>query len=146
MSHFFYFIGLLIFLLNFNLITNFFHYLKIKEWFKSFQKVTNKFPTNKDFKKGEFNKFKNYNGVVALNFLWFFFGVITLNWKIFFIGLILNITIDLITRLIGEFKFLSKILSLIKFIIINLIIFTIVMNHFHWNVDLYNLLITFIRK
>jgi hypothetical protein len=139
MSHFFYFFGLLIFLMNLRLITRFFNFLKLKEWSNSFQKITKKLPTIKDFRKGDFDKFKKYDALITLNLFWLFLGLITENWKIFGILLIYHILTEFIINIIGEFKIISKFLSLKKFIILTVLVFVLVMNHFHWQQNLYNL-------
>jgi hypothetical protein len=51
---FFYFFGLIVFILDLNLLFEFFEYIKLKEWAESFKKVTKKEPIEKDFKKGNF--------------------------------------------------------------------------------------------
>jgi hypothetical protein len=141
MGHAFYFFGLIVFLTNLNFLYKFFDYMKIREWFISFQKITKKFPTDKDFKKGDYEKYKKFNGVEALNFLWIFFGVLTQSWKIFLLLISFNITISLIINIIGQFRLISKITLFIKFIVISLSIIILTINHFHLHLDLFSLLL-----
>jgi hypothetical protein len=118
MGHIFYFFGLILFLSNLNLISNFFTYIKIKEWFESFKKVTKKEPQNSDFKRGEHRIFNNLNGLFLVNFFWIFFGLLTNSWKLFAVLLVINLIINLICKLVGEFRLFSKIIQFIKVILI----------------------------
>lgn len=140
MGHIFYFFGLIIFMSNLNLLLEYFDYIKIKEWSKSFEKVTKKPPLEKEFKKGDLVKYRKYNGILALNFLWLFLGIITASWKIFLILLILNFFTNLICKLIGEFRIFSVFLNFTKNILIVFSILILCVNHFHLHLDLYNLL------
>ena len=140
MGHLFYFIGLLIFLSNITFLMNFFDYIKTKEWFLSFYKVTKKFPLDKDFKRGDYNKFKKMNGIIGLNFIWMFFGLITNSWKIFIVLLLFNLTVDISVRIIGEFKLVSKFFLLLRIIITSVLIMVLTMNHFHLHLDLFGIL------
>jgi len=144
MGHLYYFLGLIVLLANFNFLVEFFNYLKIKEWFKSFEKVTKKIPNDKDFKKGDLEKFKKFNGVVGLNFLWLFFGVMSGSWKIFLLILSFNLIIDFLIHSIGEFKMFSKIINFIRTSITTISILILCLNHFHLHLDLYKLLTTFL--
>ena len=144
-GHFFYFCGLKVFLSNLNFIYHFFDYIRVKEWSISFQKVTKRFPSDKDFKRGDFEKFKKYSGVVALNFFWLFFGILSSSWKIYLVLLSLHLFINLIIRAIGEFKMFSKYLLLIKILIINLSILVLTINHFHLHLNLFQILLNIFR-
>lgn len=146
MADIYYFFGLIIFLLNINIITNFFGYIKIKEWFKSYQKITKKTPSTDKFKKGELDKLKNYSSLMNLNFVWLFFGLITTNWKFLILTLTLNSVLGLVTHFIGEFRTISKILSLLNLILICSVILVTSMNHFHYQKDLFNILTSCLPK
>lgn len=138
MSHVFYFVGLIIFLMNLNFLMNFMDFLKIKEWFESFQRVTKKIPTSKDFKKGELDKLKKYNASISLNLVWIFIGLISSNWEMFTILLIIHLIFEWMIKLIGEFKTISKFLFFLRLSISTILIFVLVMNHFHWNLNLFH--------
>jgi hypothetical protein len=140
MGHIFYFFGLILFLTNLSFLYQYFDYIKIREWFISFQKVTKKIPTVEDFKRGEFEKYKKFNGVEGLNFLWIFFGILTQSWKFFLLLIFFNIAISLVINFIGQFRPISKFINFIKFIIISLSILLLTINHFHLHLDLYSLL------
>lgn len=142
MGHFFYFCGLIIFLTNLNFIYQFFDYIRIREWFVSFEKITKKFPSDKDFKRGDFEKYKKFNGVEGINFLWIFFGILTQSWKFFLLLLGFNILISILVNLIGQFKTISKFILFTKFIVISLSILLLVINHFHLHMDLFNSLLS----
>lgn len=143
LGHIFYFFGLLIFLINIQSIPKLFEYIKIREWFKSYKKVTKKIPTDKDFKKGEFDKYNNYNGIISLNFFWLFLGILSNSWKIFLIVLLISILIDSIVYVVGEFNTLSKLLSVMKIIFITSSVIVLTINHFHLHLDLFSLLVGF---
>jgi hypothetical protein len=140
LGHFFYFCGLIIFLVNIHFIYEIFDYIRIKEWFFSFKKVTNKIPTDKDFKRGDLEKYKNLNGVVSTNLLWLFFGILSGNWKIFLLILSISLIVDGFVYLIGQFKLISKLIFLLKTILISASILILTINHFHLHMDLYQLL------
>jgi hypothetical protein len=146
MGHLYYFFGLVVFLTNLSFLMEFFNYLKIKEWHKSFEKVTKKIPNDKDFKKGDLEKFKKFNGVIGINFLWIFFGIMSESWKIFLLILSFNLIINLLTHIIGEFKMFSKIINFIKIIVISATILILCLNHFHLHLDLFKLLGDFLSR
>jgi hypothetical protein len=141
MSHIFYFVGLLIFLMNFFYLFDYFEFIRIKEWLWSYKKVTLKDPSESDFKRGDAEKYRKFNGIIILNFLWIFFGLLTGSWKFFGIILILNLIVNLIQRLIGSFRFISKILQFLIFNITCGMEILLVINHFHLHLDLFSLLV-----
>jgi hypothetical protein len=145
MGHLFYFFGLIVFLTNINFLLEVFEYLRIKEWFNSFEKVTKKKPTVKDFKKGDLENYKKFNSVLAINSFWLFFGILSSSWKIFILLLIFNFLNGVLIKIIGEFRLISKILFLMKAIIITLSILILTINHFHLHLDLFGLLFRVFR-
>lgn len=140
LGHLFYFIGLIVFLVNIQFLYELFDYIRIKEWFVSFKKITNKTPTSKDFKKGDLDKFKKLSGVIGLNFFWIFFGILSSNWKIFLAILIISSLMDLLIHTIGQFKSISKLILIFKTLATTLSILILTINHFHLHLDLFELL------
>jgi hypothetical protein len=143
LGHLFYFIGLIVFLVNIQFLYELFDYIRIKEWFVSFKKITNKTPTSKDFKKGDLDKFKKLSGVIGLNFFWIFFGILSSNWKIFLAILIISSLMDLLIHTIGQFKSISKLILIFKTLVTTLSILILTINHFHLHLDLFELLCRF---
>jgi hypothetical protein len=141
-GHFYYFIGLLIFLTNINFIYEIFNFLRIREWLISYQKITNRNPSDKDFRKGDLQKYKKLGGVVNLNLLWLFFGLLSASWKIFMIILLFSYLLDFLIYMIGQFKNLSKLIFLLKIVTITILIFILAINHFHLHLDLFRLLLS----
>jgi hypothetical protein len=144
MGDIFYFFGLILFLSNLNLISNFFTYIRIKQWFLSFKKITKKEPKNSDFKRGEQKIFNNMNGLFLSNFFWIFFGLLTNSWKIFTILLIISLIINLTCKLIGEFTLFSKVVQFLKLVLIAASISILTINHFHLHSDLFRLFFPFL--
>jgi hypothetical protein len=143
LGHLFYFIGLIVFLVNIQFLYDLFDYIRIKEWSVSFKKITNKTPTDKDFKRGDLEKYKKLSGVIGLNFFWVFFGILSSNWKIFLIILVTSSLIDFLIHTIGQFKTLSKLIFIFKMTLITLSILILTINHFHLHLDLFELLCRF---
>jgi len=124
---------------------NFLDFLKIKEWSESFQRVTKKIPSSKDYKKGELDKLKKFNAAISLNLTWIFIGLISSNWEIFSILLLIHLIFESIIKFIGEYKIISKFVFFMRLFIMTGSIFILVMNHFHWNLNLFQLFLGFIR-
>jgi hypothetical protein len=141
LGHLFYFIGLFIYLIDILIITRYFKFLKIKEWVFTFNKVTSKQPLKSEFKDKEFDMFFTYNTSTLFTFLWIFFGLLTKSWPIFSILLIMNISINYITQLIGQFSMISKIIQFIKMFIVTLSVGLLVINHFHLHLDLWKFIL-----
>jgi hypothetical protein len=139
-GHTFYFCGLIVFLANLSFLFNFFEYLKIKEWYVSFEKITKSIPTKKEFRQGDYDKFRKFNGVFALNFLWFFFGIVGQNWKIFMLLIFIHLFTQTLSKLIGQFLMFIKFFQFMIQIIISSTILLLCINHFHLHLDLFELL------
>ena len=137
---FFYFFGLIVFILDLNLLFEFFEYIKLKEWVESFKKVTKKEPIEKDFKKGNYDRFRKYTGIIGINLIWLFLGIISDSWKIFMVVLLFTRIVDFICHLIGEYKLFSKLINLLKLSILTISVLILCLNHFHLHLDLFKLL------
>jgi len=141
LGHIFYFIGLIIFLSNLGMISNFFKINKIKEWSIKFNKVTGRNPIKSDYKEKEFDSFISFGFLMAINFIWIFFGLLTKSWIIFSLILIFNFLINSLTKLIGEFSAISVFIQFCKMIIITSTIGILVMNHYHLHLDLLKIIV-----
>jgi hypothetical protein len=135
MANLFYLIGLILFLCNFALLTKFFKFEKIREWSVKFQKVTNRGILPSDFKENEYNELKAYTAILVFNFMWIFFGLISKDWKVCGSLLLFNFASNYLSKKIGEFKGISKILRFSKFSITTILIGLMTINHFdlHWD-------------
>jgi hypothetical protein len=140
-GHIFYFIGLIIFLSNLGLLSNFFKISKIKEWNIKFNKVTGKNPIKSDYKEKEFESFISFGLIMIINFIWIFFGLLTTSWIIFSLLLIFNLLVNLISKAIGLFTNVSNILQFVKLCIVTGFIGLLVINHYHLHLDLYKIIL-----
>ena len=142
MSNIFYFIGLILFLLNISLIYQFSKVIKMKDWVTSFKMVTNRDPTKKDFKEKDYNLFLSYSMVLIMDFLWLFIGLISSEWKLCIFTILLSITFTFISTKLDILKlnFISKILNFLKLLLIVTVIGALVMNHFHFHSNLWGLI------
>ena len=138
----FYFFGLILCLLNLSLLSQFHKVLKIKEWAISFKKVSGKEPSKTDFKSKEYDLFLSSNSVLILNFFWLFFGLITSEWRIFGLLMIISSILNLFGLLFLKYKFrtISNLLQYIKMLTITIIVGLLVMNHFHFHIDMWTYL------
>jgi hypothetical protein len=141
MGHFFYFIGLMIFLVNLGLLTKFHKLSEIKEWVIKFNKVTKRNPIKNDFKDKDYENYISFSFILILNFIWIFFGLLTKSWIIFSLILIFNFLVNSLTKLIGEFSAISVFIQFCKMIIITSTIGILVMNHYHLHLDLLKIIV-----
>ena len=141
MGHFFYFIGLIIFLINLGLLTKFHKASEIKEWVIKFNKVTNRNPIKNDFKDKDYEKYISFSFILILNFIWIFFGLLTKSWIIFSLILLFNYLTNSLTKLVGEFSVISVFIQFCKMIIITSTIGVLVINHYHLHLDLLKIIV-----
>jgi hypothetical protein len=141
LGHIFYFIGLIIFLSNLGMLSNFFKINKIKEWSIKFNKVTGRNPIKSDYKEKEFDSFISFGFLMAITFIWMFFGLLTKSWIIFSLLLTFNLLVNLISKSIGLFNSVSNILQFVKLCIVTGIIGILVINHYHLHLDLYKIIL-----
>lgn len=141
LGHIFYFIGLVLFLSNISILSNFFKISKIREWSIKFNKVTGRKPIKSEYKENTHGQLLAFESLIGINFIWIFFGLVTKSWIIFSIILIFNLILNLITNTIGWFNKLSTTIQFLKIAIITLFIGILVINHFHLHKDLYQIII-----
>jgi|688.fasta_scaffold536072_3 hypothetical protein len=144
MGHLFYIFGLFVFLANLNYISNFFDFIKIKEWTESFKKIAKRNPTEKDYKKEKLEKYRKFSGIEKGNSVWIFFGLLTSSWKIFLILLGFIGLMDLIIKISGEFRVISKYLTILKMSLLSISTLILILNHFHLHEDLFRHLVGFL--
>lgn len=140
LGHIYYFFGLIIFLSNLTLTMNILRLLKIKEWSVKFHKVSGRHPIKSDFRDNQYEQFVMANSVWVLTFFWIFFGLVTKSWLLFLILLILNFLVTFISKSLGQFNFLSKMLEVFRIIINTSIIGFLIINHFHLHMNIIELI------
>jgi hypothetical protein len=140
----YYFLGLLLFLVDLGLLMKYSKIQKTKNWVDAFFKVTKRKPNKEDMKSEDFQELNSFNSVLTLDFLWIFFGLITNSWKFFLLLLIVNFLFNI---LIFQMKSMKKIGFVFGFLKMSLITFSIgllVINHFHLHKDLYEMVLRLI--
>ena len=144
MGHIFYLIGLIVFLINVNFLSNFFKYYKLKGWVLAFQKVTGKYPTTKEFKTSDIESLNKFDGVLPLTYFLFIIGILTSSWKIFLSLLIFNTIINFICKRLGLVNKVSQILQFITTSVNSIFILILIINHFHLHLDIFDILARFL--
>ena len=140
----YYFLGLLLFLVDLGLLMKYSKIQKTKNWVDAFFKVTKRKPNKEDMKSEDFQELNSFNSVLTLDFLWMFFGLITNSWKFFLLLLIVNFLFNI---LILQSKSMKKVIFILGFLKMCLITFSIgllVINHFHLHKDLYEMVLNLI--
>lgn len=145
LGHLYYFFGLILFLINISVISKFKTIYKIKEWTIKYKKVTSKEPTKKEFNDKDFQYFSSYASIDIINFLWLFFGLITKSWYVFSFMILLNLSINIVTKYIGEFTIIGRVLEFTKTLFTCFIIGFLVINHFHLHLDIYKKITQFLQ-
>jgi hypothetical protein len=141
-SNIFYLTGLIVLFFSFSNLINFLKFNKIRFWAKTFKKVIKKDVDRSDFKTNEeYNIFIIYSLFSFLEILWILFGLATNSlhhWVVFLTLLFLNIIMRLIYKYSNFFitNLFGFIFSLLKFSTILIII----LNYFHFQQDILNLL------
>ena len=140
----YYFLGLLLFLVDLGLLMKYSKIQKTKNWVDAFSKVTKRKPNKDDMKSEDFQDLNSFNSVLTFDFLWMFFGLITNSWKFFLLLLIVNFLFNI---LILQSKSMKKVIFILGFLKMCLITFSIgllVINHFHLHKDLYEMVLNLI--
>jgi prenyltransferase beta subunit len=135
----FYFIGLFIIIINLIKLKKYSDFVDVNEWVLKFNKVTKSNAKKTDFKsEDDYHLLLGVSALSIFEFIWILFGIISDNWVIFTIILLINFTLNQIFQ-IGITK-VQKVLGTI-FIVFKLIITIImVLNHFHFNIDIQKIL------
>lgn len=139
LGNIYYFLGLFVLICSFSNLINFFKFSKVRHWILTYQKVTGKEIIRKDFRSvEEYNIFTIFSLFILTEFTWFTVGLVSSSWYIF-LGLI---TIGLLVRLISRsfnFNIVSITLGFINQLIKFLTILFLILNHFHFHLDLMSL-------
>ena len=133
----YYFLGLLLFLVDLGLLMKYSKIQKTKNWVDAFLKVTKRKPNKDDMKSEDFQELNSFNSVLTFDFLWIFFGLITNSWKFFLLLLVVNFILNIIINQSKSFKKVIFILGFVKICLITSSIGLLVINHFHLHKDLY---------
>ena len=133
-------IGIVILVMSFSNMINFIKFSNIRNWALTFKRVTNKDVESKDFRTREdYNIFTIYSVFLFFEIIWLVFGIATSNWYMFLSLIILGLIVNFISKY-SKFLLLSEIIgtifSCLKF---SLILF-LILNHFHFHLDLLSLL------
>jgi len=140
----YYFLGLLLFLVDLGLLMKYSKIQKTKNWVDAFFKVTKRKPNKDDMKSEDFQELNSFNSVLTLDFLWMFFGLITNSWKFFLLLLIVNFLFNILIFQLKSIKKVSFVLGFLKMTLITFSIGLLVINHFHLHKDLYEMVLSLI--
>ena len=100
----YYFLGLLLFLVDLGLLMKYSKIQKTKNWVDAFLKVTKRKPNKDDMKSEDFQELNSFNSVLTFDFLWIFFGLITNSWKFFLLLLVVNFILNIMINQSKSFK------------------------------------------
>jgi len=127
MNHFYYIIGVVIFISSLLSLLRFNKLYKIKEWYSKFKIITGEEPTSIDFRKrGDRKIYANHNFLLRFELIWILLGLFTIDRYVFLIILLTNIFINVLFKnkfttpyKIVSFIFLLSRVSLYLFLIVN---------------------------
>jgi len=139
LSNVYYFFGIFILLSVVTQLLKFDKIFNIIDWYYKFERVTGNKPKKEEFRsESEREIFISRSILLSLEGFWIIFGFITNNWFIFLFIVIysklLNIIIDNV-----KYKFIIK-YTYLKYYLIKVCLYTsMIINHFHLNLDLWKL-------
>ncbi len=142
MGHFFYTIGLFLFILDLINLFSFHKIWKINEWKAAYKKVNKKDPVKKDYQSIDDYNISSFSIVYTiLLFFWLVFGLITMSWKIYIVLFILGFALGLSKKLLNlitknEYSKINMLISYPYLIIKSAVILFLVINHFHLHINL----------
>jgi hypothetical protein len=140
LANFYYFIGLFILICSFSNLINFFKFSKIRYWISTYQKVTNKDVSRKDFRTiEEYNIFTIYSVFTICEFFWFLIGLVSNSWYVFLPLIILSFATRFLARSLKHNFVYSTLGFTIQFIKFSTILI-LILNHFHFHLDWIELL------
>lgn len=134
LSNIFYFLGMIIFLFNFLILSKVGDYIYIKSFYTKFKKVTGKNPEKKDFSgpNYEFFNFLVLNSFITTS--WFFIGLLSQNWLVFLSFFIYNPTFEYVSK--SKIKLISKSSDFLRVFLNVVVVAILVINHFHLQLNL----------
>jgi hypothetical protein len=139
LGNIFYFVGLFILICSFSNLINFFKFSKIRHWILTYQKVTGKEINRKDFKSvEEYNIFTIFSLFILSEFVWFTVGLVSSSWYVFLILISTSLFIRLLSRSLN-FNVISITLGFFNQLFKFLTILFLILNHFHFHIDLISL-------
>jgi hypothetical protein len=141
----FYFLGLLIFLVDLSLLLKYSKIQKTRNWVDAFFKVTKRRPNKQDMNLDDFRELNSYNSILTVNFLWVFFGLITNSWKFFLLLLFTNLFLNIILNKTIGLKSLNYLVGFFKISVLTGSIGLLVINHFHLHLDLFQIFFNMIK-
>lgn len=141
MKSFFYFVGFLLTLMNLGVLIQYNKFEKIREWFVKFKKITNREPKKSEYQTGENEKLQTYTSVMTIDFLWLFLGLLTNDIRLFAVTLGMTYVLTLMTKTVGDFTPVSKGIGFLKILMVTVVITMASLNHFHGNMDLWQLIV-----
>jgi hypothetical protein len=145
MGHLFYFVGLIVVLFNIFNISKYKRIFELREWMIKFKEVTGRNPVATDYrKKDDKDILTAWSMSIILTSFWIFFGLLTKSWYVFLFILLVNTTINLVTKLIGEFNVFAFTIHFVKNLLILFLIMFLILNHFHLHLDIWNLIKSYI--
>lgn len=138
MGHLFYFIGLIVLLLNIYTLSRYKRIFELREWMIKFKQITGRNPVSNDYRKSDDKEILiSWSSAVVVTSFWIFFGLLAKSWYVFLALLIFNTSINLICKFFGEFSKFSFIITFIKSLIILFLIGFLIINHFHLHLDIW---------
>ena len=145
MGHLFYFVGLIVVLFNIFNISKYKRIFELREWMIKFKEVTGRNPVATDYrKKDDKDILTAWSMSIILTSFWIFFGLLTKSWYVFLSILLINTTINLVTKIIGEFNMFAFTIHFVKNALILFLIMFLILNHFHLHLDIWNLIKSYI--
>jgi uncharacterized membrane protein len=115
---------------------------KIREWWDGFNKVTKKIPQKSDYRKYQDFIFINFWSVVTIvNYVFLIVGLLTQNWLIFLSTIVISFIFGKVTKKIQKWGIIHKSIDFISIISISTIYLIVSLNHFHFGLNLSELII-----
>ena len=139
-GHLYYTFGLIISISVLSLLLIFSKYVKMREWYSKFQKVTGEKPTKDNFRtKEEHDLNLSYSILSVFEFIWVILGLLTASWYIFLSLLIISFTVNAINRPI-QFTMIGKIIYF-KMVLLRFVTYLfLIINHFHLHISLWDII------
>jgi hypothetical protein len=141
MGDFFYSIGLFIIILNLASLLQYKKIFDITEWLSKYKLVTGKNPVIEDFRnKGDHDLLLFWSFTVVSTVMWMLFGLLSNQWGVFLFIFLVNIALNSAKKIFSSIRKIKLLLTFIKsFIGLSIIVF-LVLNYFHFKLDLMDLL------
>lgn len=140
MGHIYYLIGIFIGLSVFSNLLNSLKYYKIRHWIETFKKVTSKEPLQSDFRESQdYNIYTAYNSFAIFQFVWFLLGISSKSWYIYLTILLIDFILNNIIFTLRP-GFLGKSLIIFYLLFKFVLVFLLILNHFHFHLDWLQLL------